>query len=794
MRRLAGLGGALAAGAIGLLLALTEPASASPAAPTLRSITQPDGTSFSARLYGDEHVNGVETAAGYTVVERADGTWVFARQDGAGRLVPTGLPARGEGSPPAGAELGPHLRDEPALEAAAEERIEAAEGTPATTPPATGTQDVLVVLVEFTDQALATSAADWADLFFGPDQSVADYYADASFGALDLVPAPETQGTVDDGVVVVSLPRTHPDSANNYGLFAPVARQAIQAAGATVDFAAHDDDASGSLSPDELHVGLVLAGTEAAQGCASPTLWAHRGSLGTPATVDGVTVGDEEVNGGYFSGGELQCPNGPLQQATVGIWVHEFGHDIGWNDLYDLDGSSAGVDAWSVMGSHWQALDGEPIGTRPPLPDPFHRMQVGWLTPTVVSAPSDDVAVASAAATGEALQVGDNPDGVDIGFLGGGGTGEYFLVENRRPEGYDVALPGCGALVWHIDESAFSNADDEARLVDVEEAGEGWRQSGFADSEDPYPSELPFNDAFGPATSPSSMLNTGLPSGTSLTDFSAACGPSITLDVHPGPGATTRPVNNHFADSHLVRFTPYDSHATRVLRGNNLRATRQAGEPAHAGIPARSSVWWTVLAPRSGHVTVTSSSTFQEVIGVYTGPAPGRLRRVESARGVPSGAGAGSPQGGPESVYAGLGFRVQRGVRYHLAVDSRVPGRTGGIRLLLDYDQAPLDVRPVRARTAPGEHPLLRIRIRNTSGNDRLRVYDLVEGTNALDAVDCPRAFVLAPGQVRTCLAPSRSSGARGTVLRGRVDAWIQWLDRQYYSTVGDPWFARVRR
>ncbi len=49
-----------------------------------------------------------------------------------------------------------------------------------------------------------------------------------------------------------------------------------------------------------------------------------------------------------------------------------------------------------------------------------------------------------------------NPSGVDWLFYSHSGTGEFFLVENRQNNsgaGYDDGLPGCGLLIWHIDES-----------------------------------------------------------------------------------------------------------------------------------------------------------------------------------------------------------------------------------------------------------------------------------------------------------------------------------------------------
>jgi len=71
--------------------------------------------------------------------------------------------------------------------------------------------------------------------------------------------------------------------------------------------------------------------------------------------------------------------------------------------------------------------------------------------------------------------LGDNPYGVDWSFYGSSGLGEYFLVENRQHIGYDEGLPGCGILIWHIDESVSytNNANANqwgSRLVAVEQA------------------------------------------------------------------------------------------------------------------------------------------------------------------------------------------------------------------------------------------------------------------------------------------------------------------------------------
>src|SRR5690606_707946 len=72
------------------LLSLSLPVCAHQVAPVEVTLTQSDGTSFEAPAKGSIDGRWLETAGGYTVVERK-GTWFYAQEAGDGSLEPSHL-------------------------------------------------------------------------------------------------------------------------------------------------------------------------------------------------------------------------------------------------------------------------------------------------------------------------------------------------------------------------------------------------------------------------------------------------------------------------------------------------------------------------------------------------------------------------------------------------------------------------------------------------------------------------------------------------------------------------------
>jgi M6 family metalloprotease-like protein len=517
------------------LTLLPRTVSAAPPRPVVVTLVQPDGSRFQARAWGDEHAHGMETLDGYTIVlDPQTKYWLYAIRSTTGALAPAigpqGNLVVGKSSP---AALPKFARPTSPVRRAPFSR--------ATVRVNTGTQKVLVILAQFSDQLpVGTVASDWSNLFFGATNSIKSYYTQVSYNQFDLAPAEESNGTANDGVVGwLTVPDVHPGTSFNDQFVA----HAINTADPFVNFAAFDTNHDGYVSVDELHIAVVAAGYENAYVVSTPCgkmIWAHEGSFNDSSAplVDGVKVAAGSHNGGYTTFGEIHCDAGeflPAHPATIGIVVHELGHDLGLPDLYDTIGLTAGIGDWSIMGTGvWNSAGGGYAGNSPAHPDPWSRWYEGWLTPNQVTGSLLGTSIPQIETTPTVFQLLPNPNGVDWLVGSHTGTGEYFLVENRQKTLYDAGIPGCGVLIWHIDESVASNDDAEHRLVDLEQA-DGLKQLNISaggnngDAGDPYPGTTG-NQTFDAVSDPSSALYSGNASYVTVANVSD-CSATMSADV-----------------------------------------------------------------------------------------------------------------------------------------------------------------------------------------------------------------------------------------------------------------------
>jgi immune inhibitor A len=244
------------------------------------------------------------------------------------------------------------------------------------------------------------------DMYFGTGkktESMKKYYEKQSSGRYSV------EGTVSDWVKVPynearygnnKCGQTNCTSVWNVvsdGLTSWVAQQ--KAAGRTdaqikADVAKYDQwdrydfDADGNFNePDGYidHFQIVHAGEdESAGGGAQGTdaIWAHRWyAFGTDAGVSGpegnklggAKIGDTGIWVGDYT---IQPENGGL-----GVFAHEYGHDLGLPDHYDTTGNgdnSTGF--WTLMSSgSWLGTGKNEIGDLPGDMTAWDKMQLGWL-------------------------------------------------------------------------------------------------------------------------------------------------------------------------------------------------------------------------------------------------------------------------------------------------------------------------------------------------------------------------------------------------------------------------------
>lgn len=157
--------------------------------------------------------------------------------------------------------------------------------------------------------------------------------------------------------------------------------------------------------------------------------------------------------------------------------------------------------------------------------------------------------------------------------------------------------------------------------------------------------------------------------------------------LYAAPGFV--PANNDFLSATSIVL----SGNSIQLFGTNIAATRQSGEPIHAGAdaPTGHSVWWQWTAPGSGSTTITTlGSNFDTVLGVYTGSSVAALTTIASNDDAdPLVPGNDYPQRKRTSTVT---FNAAGGTTYFIAVDGwGSPSQgdqftfTGAITLNLTY-------------------------------------------------------------------------------------------------------------
>lgn len=237
-------------------------------------------------------------------------------------------------------------------------------------------------------------------------------------------------------------------------------------------------------------------GNEAGGGAfGDDTIWSHRwyafynliGSAG-PAfnMMGGIQIGNSD----YWIGDYTIEP----ENGGVGVFAHEFAHDLGIPDLYDTGGGENSTGFWTVMSQgSWGSGNTTDIGSKPNHFGAWEKFQLGWLDYDVAFAGERSTHILGPAATttqraqGLFILLPDKEVSADIGtpyagsyfyYSGSGNDLDNFMVrEFDLPAGASlsamanfqieqdwdyayVVASGDGGATWDMVETNLSTDDD----------------------------------------------------------------------------------------------------------------------------------------------------------------------------------------------------------------------------------------------------------------------------------------------------------------------------------------------
>lgn len=421
---------------------------------------QPDGTTVTVRIHGDEHFHYSTTLDGMLVVNTGKGVYVAKINDN-NELVATNVLAHN-------ADMRSDNEIELAKQQDLNKYINTAKAATARAKalvveqdlkvfPHLGNPHVLVLLADFKDckftvadpvknfdQYLnASGHGEGALKPFKNDEgishdedmnygSVAEYFYCSSMGKFRPV------FDVADGIVHLSQEVSYyggDNSGNNGDRMDRFIPEVINYANNNfnIDFSKYDSNDDGYC--DLVYV--IFAGQGENTGGASSTIWAKSSSTNI-GTFNGKRIGRYGVS--------CELASNVQSISGIGVLCHELSHTMGMPDFYYTYTNDAisdqGMEYWSVMdwGMYlpgWKKNAG--AGTCPRSYTAWERSDMDWFEITPITSDGHYTLYPLNRSNGNAFKV-VNPNN----------SSEYFILENSQQEEWCTALFGHGLQITHV--------------------------------------------------------------------------------------------------------------------------------------------------------------------------------------------------------------------------------------------------------------------------------------------------------------------------------------------------------
>ena len=426
-------------------------ADARPARPSMRTVTQPDGSSFTLISYGDEFHKVCRTSDGHAVIRGNDGWWYYEVLDAEGRRCSSGFPAGSKAPAEILSESRSLVPSGPSSRRLTFDRLQADQEpimkrlrtTTTKADQGTITKHGIVLLAAFKDVAFKYTRADFVRMLTenGYNRAgatgCAKEYFESQFGE-----GYEFNFDVAD-IVTLSRNRAYyggNDSDDNDYAPEDMVVDACKLADSQIDFSLYDQDGDGEVD----NVFVIFAGEDEADTQNEDCIWAHawyiKDGAGIDLVLDGVAINR------YACASELMpASDNNMTLTGLGTFCHEYSHTLGLMDYYDTDYEEGG----GISGSMWSytaLMDGGNMNNNsntPPYFNAVDREAMGISEPVVINS-NGTYTMAPINKGGKIYRLDtDDPD-------------EYYLFECREASGWDKYIGGNGMLVYHIDKSKRS--------------------------------------------------------------------------------------------------------------------------------------------------------------------------------------------------------------------------------------------------------------------------------------------------------------------------------------------------
>ncbi len=440
-----------------LILFISFSAHSGPARMGSVCLSQPDGTSFSAVMRGDEFMKIITTEEGEAIIQDREGWWCYASY-GAGGIksnsgyrvgsdVPSGIrdmsrmiPYSRLAANSAMKRMTVENEEEPIMSRILRQRGADTRGG------STGavTKHGIIILAQFKDVSFTHTKDDFVRML-----TKSGYNMNGATGSAKEYFDAQFNGSFEFSFDVSSIV-TLPSNMSYYGANdddgsdkapAQMIIDACRLADNEIDFSLYDDDGDGKVD----NVFVFFAGGDEAEGAGDNRVWSHAwyiySGAGKDLTLDGKKI-DRYACTSELSRRYSSKNNYREVLAGIGSFCHEYFHTFGIPDMYDTDYEESGGTAAGLWGSTslMDAGNQNNNGNTPPNLNAVEREYLGISSPVFIES-NGGYNLEPINLQGRYYRINTDYDE------------EYYLIECRSEEGWDAHAGGSGMLVYHIDKS-----------------------------------------------------------------------------------------------------------------------------------------------------------------------------------------------------------------------------------------------------------------------------------------------------------------------------------------------------